>query len=251
MEESLEGNYLVLSCTLSIGNNTINAYFMIDCSASGKPSFCSLMEESLEGDYLVLSCTLSNGNNTINVYFMIDGSASGKAFINSSFMQFHKIPLHPLCQPPTVTVVDSCIISSGVIIHFVCILLVIDNYIETTNMFVTKLDQYPVILGILWLQLYNLHMYWKANTLTFNLMHCFSYCLTTSKSITIHGLSVIPELLPSYAHLSARVLLSIPLNMKISEDLRQSTLDITVISIAPFNLWVRCYLMEDFAILLT
>ena len=66
------------------------------------------MEESLEGDHLVLSCTLSNGNDTINAYSMIDCGASGKAFIDSSFAQFHKIPLHHLSQPRTVTVVDGC-----------------------------------------------------------------------------------------------------------------------------------------------
>ena len=59
-------------------------------------SACSLMEESLEGDHLVLSCTLSNGNDTINAYSMIDCDAFRKAFIDSSFAQFHKIPLLPL-----------------------------------------------------------------------------------------------------------------------------------------------------------
>ena len=51
------------------------------------------MKESLKGDYLVLSCTLFNGNDTINAYFMIDCDASEKAFIDFSFVQFHKIPL--------------------------------------------------------------------------------------------------------------------------------------------------------------
>ena len=51
------------------------------------------MKESLKGDHLVLLCTLFNSNDTINVYSMIDCDASGKAFIDSSFVQFHKIPL--------------------------------------------------------------------------------------------------------------------------------------------------------------
>ena len=54
------------------------------------------MKESLKGDLLVLSCTLSNGNDTINAYFMIDCNASEKAFIDFSFVQFHKISLLPL-----------------------------------------------------------------------------------------------------------------------------------------------------------
>ena len=151
------------------------------------------MKESLEDNHLVLSCTLSNGTDTINVYFMIDCYASRKAFIDSSFVQFHKIHLHPLCQTRTVTVVDGRVTSSGVINHFVRFPLVINNHIETTDMFVTKLGHYPVILGIPWLRLHNLHNHWKANTLTFNSMHCLSHCLIASKSTTVHGLSVIPN----------------------------------------------------------
>ena len=36
MEESLKGDHLILSCTLFNDNDTINAYFMIDCGASEK-----------------------------------------------------------------------------------------------------------------------------------------------------------------------------------------------------------------------
>ena len=165
-------------------------------------------------------------------------------------MQFYKIPLHPLCQPYTVTVVDGRVTSSDVITHFVCVLLVIDNHIETTDMFVTKLGHYPVILGIPWLRLHDPHVHWKANTLTFNSTYCLSHCLTASKSTTVYGLSVIPKSLPPYACLSARVPLSIPLDTKIPEDLPQSMLNIAAIGAAPFDLWVKCYPMEVFAVLL-
>ena len=97
---------------------------------------------------MVFSCTLSNGTDKINAYSMIDYDASRKAFIDSSFAQFHKIPLHPLCQPRTVTVVDGRVTSSGIITHFVRVPLVIDNHIKTTDVFVAKLGHYPVILGI-------------------------------------------------------------------------------------------------------
>ena len=80
---------------------------------------------------------------------MIDCGASGKAFIDASFAQFHKILLHPLCEPCTATVVDGHITSSSVITHFVHVPLMINNHIEITNMFITKLGHYSVILGIL------------------------------------------------------------------------------------------------------
>ena len=36
MKESLKGDYLILSYTLFNDNDTINAYFIIDCDASEK-----------------------------------------------------------------------------------------------------------------------------------------------------------------------------------------------------------------------
>ena len=117
------------------------------------------MKESLKGDYLVLSCTLFNGNDTINAYSMIDCDAFRKAFIDFSFAQFHKISLLLLHQPCTVTVVDGYVTSSEVITHFVRVLLVIDNHIEITDMFVTKLSHYSVILGISWLRSHDPHIH--------------------------------------------------------------------------------------------
>ena len=106
------------------------------------------MKESLKGDHLVLSCTLFNSNDTTNAYSMIDCDAFRKAFIDFSFVQFHKIPLLLLHQPCTVTVIDGRVTSSEIITHFVRVPLVIDNYIEITDMFITKLSHYSVILGI-------------------------------------------------------------------------------------------------------
>ena len=36
MKELLKGNHLILSCILFNGNDTINAYFIIDCDAFRK-----------------------------------------------------------------------------------------------------------------------------------------------------------------------------------------------------------------------
>ena len=106
------------------------------------------MKESLKGDHLILSCTLSNSNDTINAYFMIDCDAFRKAFIDFSFVQFHKIPLLSLHQPCTVTVVNGHVTSSEIITHFVRVPLIIDNHIEITDMFIIKLSHYLIILRI-------------------------------------------------------------------------------------------------------
>ena len=175
------------------------------------------MKELLKDDHLILLCILFNDNDTINAYFMIDCDASEKAFIDFSFVQFHKILLLSLHQFCTVTVVDGRVTSSKIITHFVYVPLIIDNHIEITDMFVTKLSHYLIILGISWLRLHDPHIHWKVNTLIFNSSHCLSHCLTASRSIIVYELSVIPEFLLSYTYLSARVLLSSSLDAKIPE----------------------------------
>ena len=143
-------------------------------------------------------------------------------------------------------------------------------------MFITKLSHYSVILGISWLRSHDSHIHWKANTLIFNSSHCLSHCLTALRSTIVHELSVIPEFLLPYACLSARVPLSssldakipegspqttsfnancfakvplsISLDVKIHKGSPQITLDVAAIEAAPFNLWVKCHLMEVFAI---
>ena len=222
------------------------------------------MKESLKDNYLILLCTLFNSNDTINAYSMIDCDAFRKAFINFFFVQFHKILLLLLHQLCTVTVVDDHVTSSEIITHFVRVSLVIDNHIEITDMFITKLSHYLIILGIPWLQSHDSHIYWKTNTLIFNSSHCLSHCLTASRSIIVHELSVISEFLLPYARLSARVplsssldakisegspqttlfnahcfikvLLSISLDVKIHKGSSQTTLDVAAIEAAPFNL---------------
>ena len=138
-------------------------------------------------------------------------------------------------------------------------------------MFIIKLSYYSVILRIPWLRSHDSHIHWKVNTLTFNSSHCLSHCLTASRFIIVHELSVISEFLLPYAclsarvllsssldvkipegspqiilfnaHCSAKVLLSISLDAKIHKGLPQITLDVTAIEAALFNLWVKCHLI--------
>ena len=145
-------------------------------------------------------------------------------------------------------------------------------------MFVIKLSYYLIILRIPWLWSHDSHIHWRVNTLIFNSLHCLSHCLTALRSIIVHELSVISEFLLPYTYLSARVLLSSSLDVKISEDspqimlfnahcsakvllsisldvkihkgLPQTTLNVAAIEAALFNLWVKCYLMKVFTLLL-
>jgi len=42
-------------------------------------------------------------------------------------------------------------------------------------MFITKLEHYPIILGITWLQLHNVAVQFASNTVTFRSQYCTTY----------------------------------------------------------------------------
>ena len=122
----------------------------------------------------------------------------------------------------------------------------IDNHIEITDMFVIKLSHYLVILEISWLQSHNLYVHWRVNILIFNSLHCLNQCLTALKLIIVYELSVISEFLLLYVYLSAKVLLTILLDMKILENSLLTSLNVAAIEAASFNLWTKCYLIKVF-----
>ena len=85
----------------------------------------------------------------------ITSGASGQAFMDISFAQFHGFKLIRLQQPRSLVVADGRDVTSGPITHFITTPFTLRDksgniHTETLDMFVTKLGQYPIILGIPW-----------------------------------------------------------------------------------------------------
>ena len=108
---------------------------------------------------------------------MNDIGATGQAFIDTLFAQLHSFRFICLLQPKTLTVVDSRIVTSGLITHFVTTQLFLRDesgrvHIETFDLFFTKLGQYSIILGVTWFRKHLPHIRFDKNTVTFNSPHC-------------------------------------------------------------------------------
>lgn len=85
---------------------------------------------------------------------MNDIGVSGQVFMNISFAKLHGFKFIYLQQPCSLVVAAGRDVTFGSIMHFMTTLITIEDKsgnirTETFDMFVTKLGQYPIILGIL------------------------------------------------------------------------------------------------------
>lgn len=76
-----------------------------------------------------------------------------QAFIDIFFVQLYSFRFIYLLQLRTLTIVNGRVVTSGLITHFITTQLSLKDksgriYIETLDLFPTKLGQYSIILGL-------------------------------------------------------------------------------------------------------
>ena len=124
---------------------------------------------------------------------MNDIGATGQAFIDTLFAQLHGFRFIRLLQRRTLTGVDDRIVTSGPITHFVTTQLFLINksgriHTKTLDLFLTKLGQYPIILGLLWFRKYLPHIWFDKNIVIFDSLHYLQHCSLSHQAITVSGL---------------------------------------------------------------
>jgi len=119
------------------------------------------------GKHLVILCNLSFGDKTIASHALIDCGAMGVAFVDEDFARHHQLPLTPLKYPRALEVIEGRPISSGDITHTANAILSIHEHQEKIPMFVTKLGHYLIMLGIPWMALQDVAIWFSSCTLTF------------------------------------------------------------------------------------
>jgi len=124
----------------------------------------------MEGRYLVVLCNLFFGNETIATHPLIDCGATGITFVDDDFAHHHQLPFTPLQYPRSLEVIDSFPIPSSDITHIANTHLSILEHQEPLSIFVTKLGYYPIVLDILWLELYNVAI--QCSSTPQPLVHC-------------------------------------------------------------------------------
>lgn len=104
---------------------------------------------------LVLPRLLQCNNNTGKTCAFVDSRGNSFGFIDTTYVEKTSLPLSKLHQPRVLRVVDSRESKSRKVTHFVTCHIQIGNHSESAHFFVTKLGQFPIILGHGWLSNHN------------------------------------------------------------------------------------------------
>ena len=115
----------------------------------------------------------------------MNSEASAYAFIDKFFVQHHDLPLHPLTYPHCLCEFNGQLALTDDITHVAEIILALGNYVKKLFLYVISLNQYLIILSLLWLHCHAINVNFEFNTLTIFSPFCLTHCCHTS--VTISG----------------------------------------------------------------
>ena len=150
-----------------------------------------LLAGSMAGKHLVITCTLTVMNQEISTHVRFDRRATGIAFMHQDFAHHHLIALQGVKEERHVEVIDGRPIESGDITHIATVGMMIQDHKAQLPMFVTKLGYYPILVGITWLRLHDVAVWFASNTVTFVSQYCTTHCHDVP--IRVQGVSAEPR----------------------------------------------------------
>ena len=115
----------------------------------------------------------------------MNSEVSVYTFIDKFFTQHHDLSLHPLTYSCHLCKFNGQWALTDDITHIAEIILALENHIEKLFLYVTGLNQYLIVLSLLWLHCHAIDANFEFNTLTMFLFFCLTHCCHTS--VTISG----------------------------------------------------------------
>ena len=125
---------------------------------------------------MIIFCILHQTQFRIHIFALIDSEASAYAFIDKSFVQQHNIPFHLLIYLWRLWGFDGQTTLIGDITHVAEITIVIKGHTERLFLYVTGLNQYPIVMGLSWLCCHVIDANFGYNTLIMFFSFCFAHC---------------------------------------------------------------------------
>ena len=106
-------------------------------------------------------------SSSTKVHILLDSGASA-CFIDKNIVDYHKLPLVTKKHPIPIEVIDGRHLILRNVIHETIILnITLEGYHSIIVFNVIKSPSNPVVLGLSWLNNYNLSIDWKFQRLTF------------------------------------------------------------------------------------
>jgi hypothetical protein len=137
----------------------------------------AIEEGSIDGNYLLVTYTLSLNTKEIPTHSLIYRGATRYVFMDQDFADHYNLPLYPLKTPHALEVIDRQKIFSGDIRDIAKgnTNLSIHEHHDMLPMFITKLDHYPIMVGILWLKQHDVAICFASNLITFGSQYCLAH----------------------------------------------------------------------------
>ncbi|KAH8149324.1 uncharacterized protein LAJ45_06403 [Morchella importuna] len=128
---------------------------------------------------------------------LVDTGATGYGFIDASFAKARGYPLEELATPRHLQVIDGRAIASGAITHCCKLRLEMDDHVEGASLFVTKLGDVKVVLGLPWLQHHAAEIRFADRSISFHAERCQQHTATRwTSSLTCPPLTASAATLP-------------------------------------------------------
>ena len=134
---------------------------------------------------MIISCILHQAQYRIPALTLVNSEVSAYAFIDKFFAQHHDLSLHPLTYPRCLHGFNGQPALTDDITHVAETILALGNYVEKLFLYVISLNQYLIILSLLWLCRHVINANFEFNTLIMFLSFCLTYCCHIS--VTISG----------------------------------------------------------------
>ena len=97
---------------------------------------------------MVVSCILRQARFRISALALVDSGVFAYAFIDKSFAQSHHLPMHSLTYPRRLKEFDGQPALTEDITHVVEITMALEGHIERLFLYVTDLNQYPIVMSL-------------------------------------------------------------------------------------------------------
>jgi RNase H-like domain found in reverse transcriptase/Reverse transcriptase (RNA-dependent DNA polymerase)/Integrase zinc binding domain/Chromo (CHRromatin Organisation MOdifier) domain len=127
----------------------------------------------------------------IKTFVMIDSGCSENV-IDSHFAEYLGVPLHPKTNPLHLSLADGTLNPSGIVKDELTTQLIIGKHHERITLDVTKIQSYPIMLGIPWLKLHDPWIHWSRHKITFSSPRCLASCLPEGIADSVTALQKYP-----------------------------------------------------------
>ena len=142
--------------------------------------------------HIIVEVEIWDGREWIKTFVMIDSGCSENV-IDSRFVQYLGVPPSTKAVPLHLKLADGTLNPSGIVTDEITTQLRIIKHQEAISFDVTKIESYPIMLGIPWLKRHDPWIHWSRHQITFNSPFCLSSCCI-SEPLTITALDKYPFL---------------------------------------------------------